>query len=621
MNQVKKAATRAGYVVRGFRWRSVRNWSKRAKWRKFVYWTLVVNLILLIPGYALVSYGLSLESSAADRAMLEAEGITGIKMWFWTVYALEFYLLPISAMVGLLVALMAKPDPRGSRKYNRKVRADDVPTQIWLDPDPLQKVRTTALYGGAGAFLGWRQREDGARTWVGAHCEASVLVLAPPRGGKTSGVIQQSVVSAVGPVVVTSIKRDVMERTAAIRSRVGTVWHFDPSGRDLAPPGATPLRWSPVVSAKTWDQATIVATAMTSTVGMTGTSGTTSNEQHFTDKAADLLAPLLLAAHHSGQTMAEVADWVYTGKIGPPAAFLQQMTDARGSYSEGAHLAAMKLYAVQQLADRERSSAFSTAQRAVSAFMMEGPRLAATEINFDPHAFVRSSDTVYVTATDDVQRVTAPLVVGLLAAIKQATYERQRMISAGLEPSRPPVSMLLDEAANIAPIQDLPSWLSTAGGNGMHMVVVFQDLSQAAERWGHHVADGLMTLCTTKLIFGGIGDPKTLHAFSEYVGNFDRRMVSHTSGSSLAAVPMGSVPMFMRMPSNSTTVHYQRQAVMEPGQIAQIPNGQALLIDRNHYEVIATSSWHDQSQPWHRLEAPPARTIDITNSPTANQRV
>ena len=35
--------------------------------------------------------------------------------------------------------------------------------------------------------------------------------------------------------MVTSIKRDVLDATAAVRSRTGTTWLFDPSGRETPP--------------------------------------------------------------------------------------------------------------------------------------------------------------------------------------------------------------------------------------------------------------------------------------------------------------------------------------------------------------------------------------------------
>ena len=234
---------------------------------------------------------------------------------------------------------------------------------------------------------------------------------------------------------------------------------------------------------------------------------------------------------------------------------------------------------------------YSTAQRVVTAYLMEGVRELVADPNFDPAAFVTSTDTLYVAASDDVQAAAAPVVVALLTAIRSAVYERQRAVSAGRAPAGVPVQMILDEAANIAPIAELPQWLSTAGGNGLHLVVVFQDLSQVASRWGRHVASGMLTLCSTKLILGGIADPATLSALSAFVGQYDRTMTSRSEGQSSS---------WMQPPTQtvSTQTSIQRQAVLEPGQIAQIPPGQALLIDGTRYATITLGPWWDEHSPW-----------------------
>ena len=78
-----------------------------------------------------------------------------------------------------------------------------------------------------------------------------MCVQAPPRTGKTTGVVIPSVIAAPGPVVVTSTKRDVLDATSAIRLCAGECWLFDPSGRETPPPGVDVVRWSPV-GAEVW---------------------------------------------------------------------------------------------------------------------------------------------------------------------------------------------------------------------------------------------------------------------------------------------------------------------------------------------------------------------------------
>jgi type IV secretory pathway TraG/TraD family ATPase VirD4 len=390
--------------------------------------------------------------------------------------------------------------------------------------------------------------------------------------------------------VVTSTKRDVLDATVQIRSRVGQVWLFDPSGDEAVPPGAKIAHWSPIQAAEKWDEARNMTSAMIAASILENS--TSDAAHHFIDRATDTLAPMLFAAYHGRFDMGHVTDWLYQTDATPALECLNELATRGDANSRGARLAFTSLSSVMNLEARERSSVWSTATRIVSAYMTEGVRAASTNPNFDPDAFVMSADALYIASPDNVQRLCAPIIVGLLAAIKTATYDRQRRISTGEIPAQHPVVMVLDECANIAPIAELPTWLSTAGGNGLHMVVVFQDLSQVAGRWGRSVADGILTLCPTKIVMGGIADPTTLHALSEFIGDYDRQMVS-TSTQKIHWSQFGKTT-----PTTTTTVSTQRARYLEPSDIAQLPKHTALLIDRASWKYLNVGFWDDANSLW-----------------------
>ncbi|HXA34091.1 MAG TPA: type IV secretory system conjugative DNA transfer family protein, partial [Acidimicrobiales bacterium] len=85
--------------------------------------------------------------------------------------------------------------------------------------------------------------------------EQSVLVLGPPRSGKTSSLIIPNLLVAAGPVVSASTKPDVTAATATARSRFGECLVFDPTGTMPAPDGLRRIRWSPIQACHTWDGA------------------------------------------------------------------------------------------------------------------------------------------------------------------------------------------------------------------------------------------------------------------------------------------------------------------------------------------------------------------------------
>ncbi len=131
-----------------------------------------------------------------------------------------------------------------------------------------------------------------------ADPEHAVLVLGPPRSGKTSGVVIPSLLACPGACVSTSTKPDVLHATLARARRPGEVWLFDPTGEHQGVDGVRALSWSPVAAAGSWDEALQTARAMTLAAPAVGRG--TKHEQHWAERAAALLAPLLHAANRSG---------------------------------------------------------------------------------------------------------------------------------------------------------------------------------------------------------------------------------------------------------------------------------------------------------------------------------
>lgn len=161
------------------------------------------------------------------------------------------------------------------------------------------RIREGVLRVGGGTYLGLNEHGE----WVTAAPESAAMILGPPRSGKTSAVMIPALMGCSGAAVSTSTKPDVMQATITTRAEIGEVWLFDPSGIESLPDGARRLSWSPVRAAATWDGALIVARAMTaaSRAGV----GTT-NENHWSERASALLAPLLYAAQLTERPIEEV---------------------------------------------------------------------------------------------------------------------------------------------------------------------------------------------------------------------------------------------------------------------------------------------------------------------------
>src|SRR4051812_7097529 len=82
---------------------------------------------------------------------------------------------------------------RGTRRVKRQ---PDARLAVAAEPAPL--LREVMHAAGAGVFLGLDATD---RAWRTAGPEQAVLVLGPPRSGKTTGVVVPAILSALGAVV------------------------------------------------------------------------------------------------------------------------------------------------------------------------------------------------------------------------------------------------------------------------------------------------------------------------------------------------------------------------------------------------------------------------------------
>jgi type IV secretion system protein VirD4 len=420
---------------------------------------------------------------------------------------------------------------------------------------PVPDARLAGLRRDLGASGGRLYLGTGTSGLALAAPQHALLVLGPPRSGKTSGLVVPNILAAPGPVLSTSTKPDVLAATAPVRAMLGRCWLLDPSGTVPVPPGVTPLRWSPVCASSSWDDALLTARAM---VGAARPGGRVGEASHWTERAEALIAPLCHAAATSGGDMRTVVRWVLRQDAGPALDLLAR---------RGATLAADVLSGLAATDGREQSGIWSTAAGVLAAYRSEAALAAASTPNFDPAALACGTDTVYVCAPAHAQALVAPIVVAFVEAVRSGTYAASARDAMAGRPPRPPVVLALDEVANIAPLPGLPSMVSEGGGQGLLTMACLQDLSQARTRWGA-AADGFGSLFGTKLVLPGIADLATLDLVSRLGGEVDapRRAVSRGPWWS----PARRVP--------TTTWSTQRQRRLPVDAVHQQPPGSALVL-------------------------------------------
>jgi type IV secretion system protein VirD4 len=234
--------------------------------------------------------------------------------------------------------------------------------------------------------------------------------------------------------------------------------------------------------------------------------------------AGKLLAPLLFAAATGGGTMTDVVRWVDTQEESE----VLDLLDAAGVGE--ASQAAQASFAKE---DRQRSSVYTTAETVLEPFADPPVEWAgASPPSIDPRRLIAEGGTLYLCAPAHDQRRLRPLFTAVVRQIVEHAYET---VTRTGRPLDPPLLIVLDEAANIAPLEDLDTLASTAAGHGIQLVTIWQDLAQVTARYGPR-AGTVVNNHRAKVFLSGISDPSTLDHASHLIGDEELHLPATTSG-------------------------------------------------------------------------------------------
>jgi len=348
------------------------------------------------------------------------------------------------------------------------------------------------------------------RRHVAAEEKASVLVIAPPQSGKTTGLAIPAILEWPGPVLATSVKTDLLRETLARRQQLGDVDVFDPT----ATTGLPSASWTPLGSCGSWHGAQRMA-------GWLCESARASNldeADFWYAAAAKLLAPLLYAASTSGGDMETVVRWIDRQEEAEVERALERAGDRHAVDASQASVLRE---------ERQRSSIYTTAETILAAYADPRVMDAARRPEISPAALLDGdAHTLYLAGPAHEQRRLAPVFAALVEEVVAVAYE---MHNATGRPLDPPLLVVGDELANIAPIRSLPQIASTGAGQGIQLVSIFQDLAQIEQRWGRSWRT-VASAHRAKLFGTGIGDPGTLAYVRELSGESEYEQRSETSG-------------------------------------------------------------------------------------------
>jgi type IV secretion system protein VirD4 len=393
--------------------------------------------------------------------------------------------------------------PLGGRRRER------APASRWAAPRDLRGLRVP------GPVPGRLTLGRSGRRLLAAEERSSVIAIAPTGGHKTTGLAIPALLEWQGPVLATSVKSDLVRDTLARRRALGEVMVFDPAQVT----GLPSARSTPLWGARTWRGAMRLSHWLTAAARV-GSSGMQDADFWF-QAAEKLLSPLLLAAATGELTMSEIVRWLDEGPEASEEEVLGLLREAGDSDAVRAYLA------TQNREERQRSSIYTTGEMTLAAYA--DPRVAeeTAAADYSPTALLDGrANTLYLCAPQHEQERLRTIFSTIIQELLAVVYET---VATTGRPLDPPLLLLLDEAANIAPIPNLDEIASTAGGQGVQLLSVFQDIAQISARYQRRAAT-IVNNHRAKVFGSGISDPETLDYVTRLVGAGEFEQRSRTDG-------------------------------------------------------------------------------------------
>lgn len=415
----------------------------------------------------------------------------------------------------------------------------------------------------SGPLLATEDETGPAKGWLSRAVvtsgRPSVIVLGPARSGKTFGLAVPAVAEWSGPALVVSVKGDILDATLSVRSCAGEVQVFDPRHVTRHRSG----RWSPIARASTLSEAIRVARGL----GEASPYGAKSDGEFWRATAEDVLGPLLYCAHLGGRSMRQLFRWVLAGADEDAEGWRDEVEEIlSGSWATPAeHMdaesALAQLAASWKLGGQMHSSVWLMSR--VTLRPWADPQIAASAESptIDAGWLLSGDNTLYVAAPARQQAEVAPVFAGVVSTLLDAAAETAQAEGGQL---RRRLLVVLDEAANTAPLRDLATYASTAGGQGIQLITIYQDLAQIRTRY-QDAAATIVNNHLAKVVLPGVSDAETLKLVSDLAGEeeYDRRSQSRNLGDGGGSVSTGAatrrlLPMDLlrRMPVGSALLLY-----------------------------------------------------------------
>ncbi|MFE0255431.1 type IV secretory system conjugative DNA transfer family protein [Streptomyces sp. NPDC059010] len=299
------------------------------------------------------------------------------------------------------------------------------------------------------------------------------ILVASREGRQTAAA--QAVLDAEGPTLVVTSNPALWQSTKDARAKLGPVHLYDPTHLCDTP---SRLHWSPTTGCENKEVAVARAAALLAPVRPTA-----KLDQALAAAAETLLRSYLHAAAIDGRTIRHVHRWSQGNQV-------QDAVRTLRTNPKAAPGAAGELEAALTAHPERRDMAQELTTRALSALHTVNIREACTPNRTDALAldsFIDEGGTLYLVGESIEDPRANPGAMPLLTALAASVVERGRRMAERSSSGRldPPMTLVLDDVAAVAPLPQLPELLATGADRGMPTLALLRSREQARSRWPH----------------------------------------------------------------------------------------------------------------------------------------
>ncbi|NEC90911.1 type IV secretory system conjugative DNA transfer family protein [Streptomyces sp. SID12501] len=286
----------------------------------------------------------------------------------------------------------------------------------------------------------------------------------------------QAIQDAEGPALVLTSNPALWGDTKDARAKLGPVLLYDPTHLCDTP---SRLHWPPTTGCE--DRPTAAARAIAL---LTPVRPTAKIDQTTAETAETLLRSYLHAAAIDARTVRHVHRWSQGTNV-------QEAVRILRTNPKAAPGAAGELEAALTAHPERRDIAQELTSRALASLSTVNIREACTANRSDAlvlDSFIAEGGTLYVVGEPIEDPRSNPGAMPLLTALTASVVERGRRMAERSSSGRldPPMTLVLDDVAAVAPLPQLPELLTTGTNRGMPTLALLRSREQLRARWPHH---------------------------------------------------------------------------------------------------------------------------------------